>query len=137
MCNPAITGNYIATYTLLGNTTSNSTMLSIARRTALNAMTSNVWNTPQGVLFEATAKDSPGRRSVVGLMGVLIRRLHLIYAFMDEDMQAAIRQYVNIQYWSLVNRDSDDAEKPLVFGKDWTGPYAAPKSAEDAVTWQL
>lgn len=137
MYQTAITGNYIAAYTLLGNATSNTTMLSIARQTAINAMTSAVWNTPQGVIFEENASQSPAGRSVVGLMGVLIRRLHTVYAFMDADVQEAIRQYVNIQYWSLVNHDSDDATKPLVFGKSWPGPYVAPGNVKEANLYQL
>ncbi|KAF2166843.1 hypothetical protein M409DRAFT_22898 [Zasmidium cellare ATCC 36951] len=45
--------------------------------------------------------------------------------------------FVNIQYWSLVNRDSNDATKPSVFGGKLTDPYTARGSKEQASQWQL
>ncbi|KUJ06785.1 uncharacterized protein LY89DRAFT_743424 [Mollisia scopiformis] len=112
------TGNYIAAYTLLSNLTSNATALTIARKTLTSSLTTNIWNTNQGVLLHTSNTST----KVVGIQSVLIRRLHFVYPFMDADVQDAIRQYVNIQYWSLVNYDSDNATKPLLYGSSWDGP---------------
>lgn len=41
---------------------------------------------------------------------------------MDSEMQSAIVQYINIQYWSMVNRDSNDPSHPTLYGRNWPGP---------------
>lgn len=131
----ANTGNYIAAYSLLSNKTANATALALARQMAVKAMTTDLWNTEQGVFANGTKdKSAP---MVAGLKSVLIRGLHLVSPLMDADMQNAILQYVNIQYWSLANYDSDNAAQPLRYGPNWNGPRNFSTSAEVSERSQL
>lgn len=83
------------------------------------SLTTDLWNSNKGVLVGHTM---PGQTEVAGLKSVLVRNMALIYPLMDAEMQAALLQYINIQYWSLVNFDSDDASRPVNYGVSWNGP---------------
>ena len=95
-------------------------------------MNTPLWNTAQGAIFEGrgnvTASDDG-----IGFKSVLIRNLHRVYDWMDADVQEAITQYVNIQYWSLVNYDSNDPAQPMQYGRNWTGPSFEVATGQDMV----
>ncbi len=115
-------GLYIAAYATLGNLTKNSTATSLAQRTAITSMTTSTWNNPQGIIFEGTGNVTASEDGI-GFKAILIRYLHTAYQFFDEDVQDAIRQYIDIQYCALVNDDSNDPEMPVEYGRNWTGVY--------------
>ncbi|ORX35268.1 glycosyl hydrolase family 76-domain-containing protein [Kockovaella imperatae] len=113
---------YLGAYGVLGHITSNQTALDIAKQVAITSMNTPVWNTDQGVIFEGAGNVTQGN-DAIGFKSVLIRNLHRISQWMDSDVQEAIRQYVNIQYWSLVNNDSNNPNMPIQYGRNWTGTY--------------
>lgn len=115
-------GLYMAAYTSLSNTTSNTTALALAEKCAIASMTTNIWNNAQGVITEGAGDPSEGDDGV-GFKAILIRYLHQSYPILSAKVQVAIRQYINIQYWSLVNKDSNDPKHPVQYGRNWVGPF--------------
>jgi hypothetical protein len=116
------TGLYIAVYAGLGHFTGNSTATSLAERTAIAAMNTDAWNTPEGIIDEAegsaTASDD-----AIGFKSILIRYLTKAHPWLsDENVKAAIVRYINIQYWALTTLSSDAASHPIRYGRNWTGP---------------
>lgn len=89
---------------------------------AIASMNTPIWNTPQGVIFEGNGNVTQGDDSI-GFKSVLIRNLHRVSQWMDQEVQEAILQYVNIQYWSLVNNDSNNPMMPVEYGRNWTGTF--------------
>ena len=113
---------YIALYAELGHLTGNTTATQLAERAAISAMTTDVWNTPEGVIDEAegsaTASDD-----AIGFKSIMIRYLVKAHPWLsDETVKAAIVQYINIQYWALTTLDSDSAKHPIRYSRNWTGP---------------
>lgn len=85
-------------------------------------MNNDVWNDPQGIIKEgegsATASDDS-----IGFKSILIRYLTKAHPWLtDEDVKAAIVQYINIQYWALTTLSSDSPSHPIRYGRNWTGP---------------
>jgi hypothetical protein len=112
---------YIAVYAGLGHLTNNATATHLAERTAIAAMTTDVWNTAEGIIKEAegpaTASDD-----AIGFKSIMIRYLAKAHPWLnDENVKAAILRYINIQYWALTTLDSD-SPTPIRYGRNWTGP---------------
>lgn len=116
-------GLYVAAYADLGNHTNNATAISLAQATAIAAMVTPDWNTPSGIIFEGNGYNSRKELFGMSFRSVLIRFLHQSYAYVDADTQAAILQYINIQYYAITQLDSNDPAKPTKYGRNWTGEY--------------
>ena len=85
-------------------------------------MTKASWDTPDGVIKEAEG-DPTQAGDGVGFKAILIRYLQRAYPWLnDESLKAAIVDFVNIQYWSLTQFDSNSPSQPLEYGRNWTGP---------------
>ena len=53
----------------------------------------------------------------------MIRYLQKAYYWIkDEDIKAAIVQYINIQYYALTHFAADSDTMPIRYGRNWTGP---------------
>lgn len=116
-------GLYVAAYADLGNYTNNATAISLAQATAIAAMVTSDWNTLSGIIFEGDGHNSTKEGFGMTLRSALIRFLHESYAYVDADTQAAILQYINVQYYAITQLDSDDPAKPEKYGRNWTGEY--------------
>jgi len=104
---------YIATYAELGYLTSNSTAIQLAETAIVAAMNTPQWNNNQGIIKEGEG-DAIGENDAIGFKSVLIRYLTKAYPWIsDNDIKAAILQYINIQYYALVNLASDDKYAPI------------------------
>lgn len=115
-------GLYIAAYATLGNLTSNSTAIGLAQRTAIASMTTGIWNNQQGVITEGQGNVTEGNDGI-GFKAILIRYLHAAFPFFSQEVQEAITQYINIQYWALVSLDSNNPDIPVEYGRNWTGGF--------------
>lgn len=116
-------GLYVAAYADLGNYTSNATAISLAQDTAIAAMVTSNWNTPSGIIFEGDGYNVTKERFGMAFRSALIRFLHQSYAYVDADTQAAILQYINIQYYAITQLDSNNPISPDEYGRNWTGEY--------------
>lgn len=109
-------------YAGLGHLTGNATATSLAEKTAIAAMTNDVWNNPQGIIREGEGSPRESDDSI-GFKSILIRYLTKAHPWLsDEKVKAAIVQYINIQYWALTTLDSDSPSHPIRYGRNWTGP---------------
>ena len=119
---PDNTGIYLAAYADLGNYTNNSTALAIARDTAISAMTSDEFNDSRGILKKGVGSNLTAPSWFITNSPELVRFLQNAYPYFDADLQGAIVQYTNIQYWAITQLDSDSKTAPLLYGRNWTGP---------------
>ena len=93
-------------------------------------MTTTLWNTAKGVNSEGSGDPTAGGDGLE-FKPVLMRALIFVHPWMAADVQSAIVRYIDVQYWSMVNYDSDDAKAPTQYGRNWTGPaftVATPQS---------
>lgn len=85
-------------------------------------MTNANWNTPSGVMKEGEGNPKE-TNDVVEFKAILTRYLLKAYPWLeDQHLKAAIVKFVNVQYWGMVTLDSDSAEHPITYGRNWTGP---------------
>ena len=125
---PDNAGLYIGAYALMGHLESDSSALDLAKRTAIASMqTSAPWNADNGVNKEGQGPDHSNDNSI-WFRPILMRGLMTAHPYMPVDVQAAIVQYINIQYYSLVNNDSNDPKAPVQFGRYWPGPFSVSTS---------
>lgn len=113
---------YFAAYADLGNYTNNMTAISLGQDAAIAAMTTSEWNDNRGIITAGVGKtlNSNGFKLTAG--PALIRYLHQSYQYFDADTQAAIIQYINIQYYAITQLDSNSPTAPQMYGRNWTGP---------------
>ena len=115
------TGLYIAAYAQLGATAKNTTAIELAERTIKAAIQTTQWNTPSGFIKEGAgdpAQDDDG----VGFKAILIRYLRQAHRYVSKDVQEAIVDYINIQYYAITQLASNDPSHPVEYGRNWTGP---------------
>jgi hypothetical protein len=112
---------YIATYAILGQIKSDQSFLDLATRTAKAAMAAR-WHTPEGIIKEGQGPALEGGDSVMW-KPILVRSLAKAAPILGGQIQRAIRQYLNIQYWGASQHDADSGSKPVWFGRNWQGPY--------------
>ena len=115
-------GLYIASYAILGSLTNNDTAIQLSEQSAVAAMNTYVWNTPQGINKESDGESANSDDSI-GFRAILIRYLHKAHPYLqDQSVKDAIVRYINIQYWALTQLSSDDINQPIRYGRNWTGP---------------
>jgi hypothetical protein len=116
-------GLYIETYALLSALTSNATALGLAERTIKQSLLTQQWNAKTGVIKEGGGPAAE-QNDNIGFKSVLIRALYRSYAYLqDEQLKAAVLEYINIQYYGLTQLASDSKTRPITYGRTWTGPY--------------
>ena len=117
------TALYIYAYANIGNFTTNPTYLQNARAAAIAAMSTTAWNTDQGIIKEADGANATAQDFDISFPPVLINYLRRSSEYFTSDLQEAILQYINIQYYALTQLDSDNPNAPLRYGRNWTGKY--------------
>ena len=113
---------YLAAYADLGNYTCNSTALALAKDTAIASMTTSVWNNAEGIITQGVGSNLTSNDFPIIFGDVLIRYLHQYFDYFDAEVQKAIIQYVNIQYYAITQLDSNSRTHPKLYGRNWTGP---------------
>ena len=85
-------------------------------------MTTGIWNNEQGIITEGQGNVT-GVDDGISFRAVLIRHLHTGFPFFSQEVQEAILQYINIQYWAIVTLDSNNPNMPIEYGRNWTGGF--------------
>ena len=78
-----------------------------------------------GIIKEADGLNATAADFDISFPPVLINYLRRASQYFSSDLQAAITQYINIQYYGLTQLDSNNPEAPLTYGRNWTGSYVS------------
>lgn len=117
------TGLYISTYALLSSLTSNTTALTLAERTIKEALVTPGWHNKNGIIKEGAGPAAESNDGI-GFRSVLIRGLYRSFGYLkDEQLKAAVLEYINIQYYGLTQSASDSKMVPVNYGRTWAGPF--------------
>ena len=117
-------GLYFATYAALGRLTGNATATEIAKESIKKGISSAPWNTKSGWIDEGSG-DAAQTNDAIEFKAIMIRYLHRTVGwFNDRELTEAVTGFINIQYYALTQRDSDNKDHPVRYGRNWPGPYA-------------
>ena len=114
---------YIATYAQLGYIKNDTAATASAKAAIDAALHTPLWNDPKGIIKEGKG-DVTKSDDGIGFKSIMIRYLNRASEWItDDDLKAAIQQYINIQYYALTQLDSDSKSHPVNYGRNWEGPY--------------
>ena len=69
-------------------------------------MTTSEWNDALGITKQAVGSNLTSTNFTLTFGPVLIRYLDRSYDYFDADMQHAILDYINLQYWAITQLDT-------------------------------